>query len=93
MVTWHRDRLSEFAKIVKISIGGLEFSQIGGQENPGVNIFIYSPTIGRGIIYWIFWGGVEFVWKAWIYFEKLTKNLKKGRIFISKWAKSDEFCI
>ena len=22
--------------------------------------------------------GVEFVWKAWIYFEKLTKNPKKA---------------
>ena len=48
------------------------------------------------IIAWIFLAWVEFVWKAWIFFllkRNLKKKSKKNWNFISKWAKSDEFCI
>ena len=46
-----------------------------------------------GKVCWISLAGVEFVWKAWIFHEKFRKKTPKNMIFISNWAKSDEFCI
>ena len=31
--------------------------------------------------------------KTIFFFEKIKKNIAKNRVFMKKWAKSDEFCI